>query len=197
MNFSDLSNLDQNYIGSWPLPVRIVILIAVMGGVLGAGWYFDINNQRIKRDEVRAEESNLKSTFETKQRKAANLIPLKAQMEEMKQTFGDLLRQLPSKTEVAGLLVDVSQQGLASGLEFELFQPASEQPAEFYVELPIRIRVTGNYHEFGEFASGVAALPRIVTQHDISIKSKGKGVLTMETTAKTYRYVDEEEEAAQ
>jgi type IV pilus assembly protein PilO len=168
--------------------------------LLGAGWYFDTQEQQIQLEKVIKMETELKTAFEIKQKKAANLAALEKQMEDMAQTFGEMLKRLPGKTEVAALLVDISQQGLASGLEFELFKPGVEAPADFYVELPIRIRVTGSYHQFGEFVSGVADLPRIVTQHDIQI-TRGTGAgkesgstLVMETTAKTYRYQDEDEE---
>ena len=119
---------------------------------------------------------------------------LKQQLEDIKETFGDLLKRLPNKTEVAELLVDISQQGLGAGLEFELFQPGNEKPADFYVELPIKIRVVGDYHEFGNFISGISDLPRIVTSHNIKISQSGTK-LSLETTAKTYRYVDEYEDA--
>ena len=118
-------------------------------------------------------------------------------MEDIKETFGDLLKRLPNKTEVAALLVDISQQGLGAGLEFVLFQPGKEQPADFYIELPIRITVVGQYHEFGKFISGVSDLPRIVTNHNVKIKPKGDGKLILETTAKTYRYLDDEGEAGE
>ncbi|MCK5433300.1 MAG: type 4a pilus biogenesis protein PilO, partial [Gammaproteobacteria bacterium] len=147
-------------------------------------------------EKVEKEEVTLRETFEKKQKKAANLKALKEQLAEMKQSFGDMIRQLPDKTEVAGLIVDISQTGLAAGLEFELFKPGAEKPAEFYSELPISIRVVGEYHQFGEFVSGIATLPRIVTTHDISISSSGgtSGSLVMNATAKTYRALEEEEE---
>ena len=138
------------------------------------------------------EEKEKKEVFEGKQRKAANLEPLREQLEEMKQSFGAMLRQLPNQAEIDALLVDISQTGLASGLEFELFKPGAETQAEFYAEKPIKIRVRGRYHEFGEFVSGVAALPRIVTQHDIEI-TPAKNDLVMDATAKTYRYLEEEQ----
>ncbi len=137
-----------------------------------------------------------KETFDRKQRKVANLKKLKVQMQQMKQDFGDLLKRLPNKTELPVLLVNISQKGLEAGLEFELFKPSGEVPSEFYAELPIQIAVLGNYHELGEFVSGVAALPRIVTTHDISITKVGKeesDTLKMTATAKTYRALDEEE----
>ncbi|MCU7854635.1 MAG: type 4a pilus biogenesis protein PilO, partial [Candidatus Thiodiazotropha sp. (ex Lucinoma borealis)] len=146
---------------------------------------------------VEKKELELRNTFETKQAKASNLEAYRKQLEEMKQSFGTMLRQLPDKTEVAELLVDVSQTGLAAGLEFELFKPQAEVPREFYAELPIELIVTGKYHEFGSFISGLAALPRIVTIHDIKIergdpKEEGDDLL-LKATAKTYRYLDEEE----
>jgi type IV pilus assembly protein PilO len=143
-------------------------------------------------------ESELRQTFEVKAKKAANLAAYEQQLSEMKESFGAMLRQLPNKTEVADLLVDISQTGLASGLEFELFKPQAEVPKEFYAELPISIRVKGTYHEFGNFVSGVAALPRIVTVHDINIEpdKDQDGELTMDILAKTYRYMDDDEQQA-
>ncbi len=162
------------------------------------GYYFDIEEQLNRLSTEEKKENELRITFETKQAKAANLDAYKKQLEEMKQSFGAMLRQLPNRTEVADLLVDVSQTGLASGLEFELFKPEAEVPREFYAELPIQLKVTGQYHEFGKFISGLAALPRIVTIHDIRIQDRskqsgGSRLLALEATAKTYRYLDEEE----
>lgn len=197
MKLSDFANLDPQDMGNWPLPAQVVAIAFVCVAILAAGWYFDTQHQQESLEQAKKQETELRLSFEAKQEKAANLPALKQQMADMKDSFGDMLRRLPSKTEVAALLVDISQQGLASGLEFELFKPGREHPADFYVELPIKIRVTGTYHQFGQFVSGVADLPRIVTQHDIHITSKsGTDKLTMESTAKTYRYQDEEEEAA-
>jgi type IV pilus assembly protein PilO len=142
---------------------------------------------------VQREEADLRQEFESKQAKAANLENYKKQLALMEESFGAMRRQLPDSTEVADLLVDVSQTGLAAGLEFELFQPQAEVPKDFYAELPIKIRVIGNYHEFGEFVSGLAALPRIVTIHDVQIQPRpnSPGDLIMEATARTYRYLDE------
>jgi type IV pilus assembly protein PilO len=148
--------------------------------------------QLLNLETVEKKELALKTEFESKQAKAVNLEKYKKQLEEMKQSFGAMLRQLPNKTEVADLLVDVSQTGLASGLEFELFDPQEEVPREFYAELPIQIRVFGNYHELGEFISGLAALPRIVTIHDVTMEPRKDGELVMSATAKTYRYLEEE-----
>ena len=195
MNFSDLNELDLHNIANWPLPARIAVVAMVFVGVLGLGYWLDIKDQRISLEKAENKETELRQTFETKAKKAANLAAYEQQLEEMRASFGAMLRQLPNKTEVAELLVDISQTGLASGLEFELFKPQGEVPREFYAELPISIRVKGDYHEFGNFISGVAALPRIVTVHDIEMApGKDGGELTMDMLAKTYRYIDEEEE---
>lgn len=197
MKWSDVQNLDFQNIGNWPVPIKAIAIAILCAAILAAGWYFDTQNQQATLDKARTQEVELKQAFEAKAKKAANLDALKKQMAEMKQSFGDMLRRLPNKTEVAALLVDISQQGLAAGLEFQLFKPGKEVPAEFYVELPIQIRVTGTYHQFGQFVSGVADLPRIVTLHDIHIKDTGAkdNKLVMELTAKTYRYMDKNEEA--
>jgi len=195
MNFSDLNELDLNNIANWPLPARIAVIAMVFVAVLGLGYWLDIKDQRISLEKAESKETELRQTFETKAKKAANLAAYEQQLDEMRASFGAMLRQLPNKTEVAELLVDISQTGLASGLEFELFKPQGEVPREFYAELPISIRVKGDYHEFGNFISGVAALPRIVTVHDIEMApGKDGGELTMDMLAKTYRYIDEEEE---
>ena len=198
MTLSELNNLSFDNIGSWPLPVKIVFIILICAAILGVAYWKDISPLQESLVKVQEEEENLRLTFEAKQKKAANLEALKQQLEDIKETFGDLLKRLPNKTEVAALLVDISQQGLGAGLEFDLFKPGEEKPADFYVELPINIRVKGDYHEFGEFISGVSDLPRIVTNHDIKIRPVGgaESGLVLETTAKTYRYMDEEEEEA-
>ena len=193
----DLNNLDFSNIGSWPLLVKGILIAVVAVAVLAAGYFLDIQTQQDKLTHVTNEEKRLKEDFEIKQAKAANLDAYKAQMVEMEDSFGAMIRQLPSKTEVEDLLVDISQTGLASGIEFQLFKPIAEKHIEFYAELPITLKMTGTYHQFGEFVSGIAALPRIVTLENISLKSaKGKGkkeTLTMDVTAKTYRYLDESE----
>lgn len=198
MKLEELNELDLTNIGVWPLPVKVVVVLITCILVGVGGYYLDIEEQINRLTQVEKKEVELRQTFETKQAKAANLDAYKKQLEEMKQSFGAMLRQLPNKTEVADLLVDVSQTGLASGLEFELFKPEAEVPREFYAELPIQLKVTGQYHEFGHFISGLAALPRIVTIHDIKIQqrdkqSEGGKLLVLEATAKTYRYLDEEE----
>lgn len=186
----ELNELEFSNLGDWPLVAK-ALLIVVLCGVLGGAWfYFDIQEQFKVLDRHHATEVKLKSEFENKQAKVVNLEVYKEQLEEMKLAFGAMLRQLPDKSEVADLLVDVSQTGLASGLEFELFEPQGEVPKDFYVELPINIRVLGDYHEFGGFVSGLAALPRILTIHNVRIeRRKGKEDLVMHAVAKTYRYV--------
>jgi type IV pilus assembly protein PilO len=206
MNFSEINNLDFSNLSSWPVAARVVVIISLIAAVLGLGYWFDVKNQIQRLRQAESKEQELRVTFEGKAAKAANLEAYEQQLQEMRESFGAMLRQLPNKTEVADLLVDVSQTGLASGLEFELFKPQSEQPRDFYAELPINIKVHGDYHEFGAFISGVAALPRIVTIHDVKINSKSKARggkkddmpasddrLVMELTAKTYRYLEEEE----
>jgi type IV pilus assembly protein PilO len=191
MNMQELNELDFGNVGDWPAAVKL-ILILILCGLVATGWYFlDTEQQYIDLNRVEKVEQELRADFEAKQAKAANLDAYRAQLAEMEESFGAMLRQLPNRTEVADLLVDVSQTGLAAGLEFELFKPQSEVPRDFYAELPIQIRVIGDFHEFGEFVSGLAALPRIVTVHDVQIRPRGEGKLVLEATARTYRYLDE------
>ena len=201
--FEQIRTLDPNDPGRWPFGVRIgaavlLFLIAAAGGY----YFFAWKAKHPELLEARAKETELWSTLETKARKAANLQAYKDQLAEMEKSFGAMLRQLPNKTEVPNLLVDISQTGLAAGLEEKLFQPAGENRRDFYAELPILIRLTGGYHEMGAFASGIAALPRIVTLHDIEItqapgsRAGPGGNLMLNVTAKTYRYLDEDEQAA-
>ena len=192
----DLNDLDLSSIGGWPMPLKAALIAVVCIIVLALGYFLDTQKQLEVLERNRNEEIKLKKDFETKQAKAANLDAYKKQMEEMKRSFGAMLRQLPSKTEVEALLVDISQTGLASGIEFQLFKPEAERKIDFYAELPITIKMTGTYHEFGRFVSGIAALPRIVTLHNISITTDKSGSLSMDVQAKTYRYLDEAEIAA-
>ncbi|MDZ7661606.1 type 4a pilus biogenesis protein PilO [Thiohalophilus sp.] len=192
----DLSELDLSTIGSWPAAVKAAVVAVVCVAVLALGYFLHIQKKMEQLEQVRAKEPSLKREFEKKQAKAANLDAYKKQMQEMEESFGTMLRQLPSKTEVDDLLIDVSQTGLSSGVEFELFKPQSEKRIEFYAELPIQISMLGTYHQFGKFVSGVAALPRIVTLHDINLTSSKDGRLQMDVTAKTYRYLDENELAS-
>ena len=199
MKMSDFNNLTLDNLGAWPIPVKIATVLLLCAGVIGLG-YWKLTMPKIEELKgVENHEQELRSEFESKQQKAANLDALKQQLVDIKQTMGELLQKLPSKTQVPDLLQDISQTGLGAGLEFEIFKPGAEVPLEFYVELPIQIQVTGNYHQFGNFISGVAALQRIVTVHDVKIRpgagEKGDKLL-MTATAKTYRYMDEEEEEA-
>lgn len=192
----NLNDLDLSNISRWPTAARAVVILFIMGGVIFLGYWFHTKDQLQVLQEAENKETSLKVIFEKKAKQAANLEAYEQQLKEMQESFGAMLRQLPNKTQVADLLVDISQTGLASGLEFQLFKPEAEIPQEFYAILPIKISVTGTYHEFGNFVSGVAALPRIVTLHDISIKKRGQGKnaqLVMDMTAKTYRYLEESE----
>ncbi len=195
IDFEQLKSIDLNDVTRWPVAFKVAVVVIISLVVLGSGLWFDTKSQLASLETTRNKEQELKNVFVKKAHQAANLDAYKAQMVEMKRSFGTMLRQLPSKTEVAELLVDISQTGLENGLAFELFKPLSEKPAEFYAELPIKIKVSGKYHEFGNFVSEVAALPRIVTLQDFSISSfkDDPDTLVMEVTAKTYRYLDEDE----
>ncbi len=192
----ELQSLDANDVGRWPLPFRVAVIVIVFVLVLGLGIYwFIVKDKAPQLERAQAEEQELRLTFENKQRKAANYNAYKAQLTQIEQSFGTMLRQLPGETEIPSLIVDISQTGLAAGLQEKLFVPQAEVPRDFYAEKPIKIRLAGGYHEIGNFVSGIAALPRIVTLHDINITPEsrdGFDNLSMEVTAKTYRYLDEE-----
>ena len=196
----ELRSLDPRDPGRWPLPFRAGAVVAAFFAVtIGLIYFFVWNDQRPVLQQRQAEEQSLRTEFKNKHAKAVNLEVYKQQLKDIERSFGALLRQLPGKTEVPSLLVDISQTGLGAGLSEKLFQPQAEVKKDFYAEKPIKIRLTGSYHQFGEFVSGIAALPRIVTLDDIDIKSDSKDAydqLSMELTAKTYRYLDEEEIAA-
>jgi type IV pilus assembly protein PilO len=201
MNVLDeLRSLDYRDPGRWPMPVRAAAVGIAFLVLSAVGIYFLVwDEQRPKLQQFAVEEQALRQEFKDKHAKAVNLELYKQQLKDIERSFGALLRQLPGRTEVPSLLVDISQTGLAAGLEEKLFQPQPEQRKDFYAELPIKIRLTGSYHQFGEFVSGLAALPRIVTLHDIDIKPDNKDAydqLSLELTAKTYRYLDEDEIAA-
>ena len=194
----ELQSLDVNDVGRWPATFRVAVIFIVFLGVVGLGVYFTIiKDKRPQLQRAEDDEVQLRLTFENKQRKAANYDAYKAQLSQIEQSFGTMLRQLPGKTEIPSLIVDISQTGLAAGLQEKLFVPRDEIPRDFYAEKPISIRLTGGFHEIGNFVSGIAALPRIVTLHDITITPETTGgfdVLSMEVTAQTYRYLDEEAE---
>jgi len=192
----DLRSLDTSDPGRWPLPFRIVAVGIAFVAVLGFGVYMFVVKEEVPLlERAQQEEMDLRTTFEDRQRKAANFDAYRAQLADIERDFGAMLRQLPGKTEVPSLLVDISQTGLGAGLEELLFQPTGEIQKDFYAELPIRLRYTGSYHELGNFVSGIAALPRIVTLHDMTIRPMQDGSpdeLILDVTAKTYRYLDEE-----
>ena len=196
----ELRSLDPRDPGRWPLAVRagaVGLCFVILTVVLAYVFVWDEQVPELQKREDT--EQALRTEFRNKHAKAVNLAVYKQQLQDIERSFGALLRQLPGKTEVPNLLVDISQTGLSAGLEEKLFQPQAEQKKDFYAELPIKISLTGSYHQFGEFVSGIAALPRIVTLHDIEIKSATKDAydqLTLDLTAKTYRYLDEDEISA-
>ena len=196
-----IRELDPNDPGRWPMPFRLAAIGLVFAIAVVAGAYFLVwNAKKPELERAEAEQQQLLATLEQKAKKAANLDAYKAQLAEMEQSFGAMLRKLPNKTEVPNLLTDISQQGTAAGLDQKLFQPNAQVIRDFYAELPIRMRLTGSFHSIGSFVSGIAALPRIVTLHDVEItqvgKTPGSDQLQLDLTAKTYRYLDEEEQAA-
>jgi type IV pilus assembly protein PilO len=197
MNLEDIRRLNLRDVGNWPLAPKIAFLGLAFLLIVAAGAWFDWKDQYEALDRVRGEETALRTQYSEKKAKAINYDLYRQQLAEIEQSFGALLKQLPNKSEMDALLTDVNQAGLGRGLAFELFKPAStEKMAEFYAELPIAIRISGNYHDMGAFASDVAQLPRIVTLNDVAI-ANDKGVLTMDAVAKTFRYLDEEEVARQ
>ena len=198
MKLDDLRRLDPKNPGGWPQPVKLLGLLILLLVVVAAGAVLDWKDQWETLERARGEEQKLKDTFLAKKKEAINLDIHKQQLKDIEQSFGALLKQLPNKAEMDALLTDINQAGLNRGLQFELFKPAPQETfSEFYAELPISIRVTGSYHDIGGFASDVAALPRIVTLSDIGLATTKDGALAMDATARTYRYLDEEEIAAQ
>jgi type IV pilus assembly protein PilO len=193
----ELRSLDPRDPGRWPKPIRIgVVAITFVVLSVALAYFIVWSDQSPELQRRQDDEQKLRSEFVTKHSKAVNLDVYKQQLKDIERSFGALLRQLPGKTEVPNLLVDISQTGLSAGLQEKLFQPQAEQRKDFYAEQPIKIRLSGSYHQFGEFVSGIAALPRIVTLHDIDIKPETNNSydqLTLELTAKTYRYLDEDE----
>jgi len=196
MNLSEIS-LDFNDVGNWPTPVRIISIVLAALAVVGAWYYFDSQHQWVELEAAQKKELDHKRTFEIKQKKAAQLDDYQEQLAQIEESLVVMLKQLPDKTEVAKLLVDVSQTGLGNGLEFELFKPKGEQKREFYAEYPIDIRVVGDYLQLGNFVSGVAAFPRIVTISNVNIvPHKKSNKLAMQAVVKTYRYLEDDEIAA-
>ena len=200
LNLNDLRSLDPKNMGSWPLPMRIVVLVALYGAILVVGYVGLISGQRDDYNQREDKEASLKSDFESKALQAANLDVYKKQLDDMQTSFGTMLRQLPGQTEIPSLLQDISQAAQVDGLKQDMFRPGGESPKDFYSEKPIDLQLEGTYHQFGKFVSDVATLPRIVTLHNVSIKPAGGGAgsdaLVMNLTAKTYRYLEDDEQAA-
>ena len=204
--FNDIQNLDRNNVGGWPQSVKIFFTVLLMGFVLLVGWYFFVSDQQDSLNTLAGKENQLKQEFSTKQAKSVNLEALQQQLDEMQDMLRQLLRQLPSKTEMPELLIDISQTALSAGLQVDSFVPQPEVPKDFYAEKPIQLKMVGTYHQFGTFISGVASLPRVVilTMHDEALTPQhaGKdgtstdGQLVLQGTVKTYRYLDEDEAAA-
>ena len=198
--FDDLRSLDKNNIGGWPQSVKIFFSVALFALIGFLGWYLYISDQQDQLQSLAHKEESLKQEFTTKQAKAVNLEALQQQLDEMQDMLRQLLRQLPSKTEMPELLVDISQTALSAGLEVDSFVPGAETPKDFYAEKPIALKMSGTYHQFGTFISGVASLPRVVilTLHDVSLtpanpSADGGGKLVLQGTVKTYRYLDDDE----
>jgi len=197
MNLEDIRRLNLREVGNWPILPKMVILTAIVVVIVALGALLDWKDQYEALEQDRVEETKLKDQYSQKKAKAINFDLYVQQLKEVEQSFGALVKQLPNRAEIDALLTDINQAGLGRGLTFELFKPASQEKMEdFYAELPISIRITGNYHDMGAFASDVAQLPRIVTLNDVAIANE-KGTLTLEAVAKTFRYLDEEEVAKQ
>jgi len=198
MTLDELRRLNPRDIGSWPVVPKLGVLVLLLVGVLFGGYWFDWANQWEQLNAARAKETDLRSQYLNKKSQAINLEAYRKQLADIEQAFGAMLRQLPNKSEMEALLSDINQAGLGRGLQFELFKPASQEiTSDFYAELPIAIKVTGNYHDIGAFASDVSQLSRIVTLNNLALGLDKDGKLVMDATARTFRYLDEDEVAAQ
>ncbi len=198
MSLDELKKLNPKDIASWPLTPKLFALLSVLFLIVGAGYWFVWQHQFDELETARKKEDELRVTFLEKKKKAINLEAYRKQLADIEQSFGALLKQLPNKSEMDALLTDINQAGLGRGLQFELFRPAGQESmSDFYAELPITLKVSGNYHDMGAFASDVAQLPRIVTLNDLNVTAGKDGVLSMDAVAKTYRYLDEDEVAQQ
>jgi type IV pilus assembly protein PilO len=197
MTLDDIRRLNPREIGSWPILPKMFALALFFAAIVFASYWFDWRVQLAQLDAAREKEQELRTVFLDKQKQAVNLEAYRQQLATIEEEFGEMLKQLPNKSEMEALLTDINQAGLGRGLQFELFKPAqAESKSEFYAELPITIKLTGSYHDMGAFASDISQLPRIVTLNDIALTSAKEG-LTMDATARTYRYLDEAEVAAQ
>ena len=194
----DFRFMNPNDPGAWPLIPKITVLVGLFAALLLAGWWFVWNDQFAELETKQREEETLKQQYLDKKRQAVNLDLYTQQLAEIDRSFGALLKQLPDKSEIEALLIEVNQAGLGRGLQFELFKPGQEQMKDFYAELPISVKINGSYHDFGAFAADIAKLPRIVTLNNIAITPvKDGGLLSLDATTKTFRYLDEEEVARQ
>ncbi|MGE5491345.1 MAG: type 4a pilus biogenesis protein PilO [Actinomycetota bacterium] len=193
----DFKNLNPNDPGTWPLAPKVAVLLVLFLVLLVAGWWFLWNDQWTELEAKHQEEERLKQEYLDKKKQAINLDLYTQQLAEIDRSFGALLKQLPNKSEIESLLVEVNQAGLGRGLQFELFKPGQEQLRDFYAELPITVKINGTYHDLGAFAADIARLPRIVTLNNIAIASSANGQLVMDATTKTFRYLDQEEIARQ
>ena len=194
MTLSDFRNLDPKKIGTWPLSAKLISLLFLFGLIVGLGWYFGWQGQQDSLAAKQKEEEGLRQQFVQKKTQAVNMDLHVKQLADIEKQFGTLLRQLPSKNEMDGLLADINQAGIGRGLQFDLFKPAAtEKLGEFYAELPVDIRVTGSYQDIGAFASDVARMPRIVNLSDVALAPNKDGLLQMDAVARTYRYLDDDE----
>lgn len=193
LTLDDLRSVDLNDIAGWPRSVKVFAAVLICIIILAAGYWFIIKDQLAELEKAERQELALKDEFSEKKALAVNLEAYKKQMDEMQERFGVMLRQLPNRTEVPELLIDITQTGIGRGLQFELFQPRNKRVADFYAELPINIKVRGTYHQLGEFVSDMAALPRIVTIDDLVLSPSGGERLAMSAVAKTYHYLDEDQ----
>ena len=197
MNLNEINKLDLKTLSDWPLPSKLGALGLLIILIIGAGWWFDWRSGMAELEVAKQKEGDLRSAFTSKKIQAINLEAYKKQLADIDQAFGALLKQLPNKQEMDALITDVNQAGLGRGLQFELFKPEAESIAEFYAETPIKVKVTGGYHDIAAFVSDISKLSRIVTLQDISMEPAKDGVLNMDATVKTYRYLDDEEVIAQ
>jgi type IV pilus assembly protein PilO len=196
MTLDDLNKLDLRTLADWPLPTKLVALTLLCAAIVLAGWWFDWRGGMGRLEVAKQKETELRGVFTTKKNQAINLEAYKKQLADIEQAFGALLKQLPNKQEMDALITDVNQAGLGRGLQFELFRPEAEIVTEFYAETPIRVKVTGGYHDIAAFVSDVSKLSRIVTLKNISMEPSKSGALNMDAVVRTYRYLDEDEVAA-
>nr|MBL8412310.1 type 4a pilus biogenesis protein PilO [Dechloromonas sp.] len=194
----DFRTMNPNDPGAWPMVPKVTVLVVFLLLILVAGWWFLWSDQLVELESKQLEEQSLKQQYLEKKKQAVNLDLYTQQLAEIDRSFGALLKQLPNKSEIEALLIEVNQAGLGRGLQFELFRPGQEQIKDFYAELPIAVKINGSYHDFGAFAADIAKLPRIVTLNNISIVPLKEGIqLSLDATTKTFRYLDEEEIARQ